>query len=72
MVLFVVAPKSNFRKIDRHFTPNWSAANIGAGMLALYWLSLIGYRLLVIAEPEGPKGLYVTTSLKICPGAFNS
>lgn len=40
MVLFVVAPKSNFRKIDRHFTPNWSAANIGAGMLALYWLSL--------------------------------
>ena len=40
MVLFVVAPKSNFRKIDRHLTPNWSAANIGAGMLALYWLSL--------------------------------
>ena len=35
MNLFADAPKSDPREIIRHFTPNWFAANMGTGILAL-------------------------------------
>ncbi|HUX17846.1 MAG TPA: TDT family transporter [Acidithiobacillus sp.] len=35
MNLFADAPKSDPREIIRHFTPNWFAANMGTGIMAL-------------------------------------